>query len=42
MKLFSVVYISFGGLLMKLKGEARNLQQIDPDVHLYLLIRQEL
>ncbi|EFC40687.1 predicted protein [Naegleria gruberi] len=41
-KNYSVVsiYVSFGGLLMKLKGEARDIQHIEPDTHLYLLMRK--
>eukprot|EP00818_Percolomonas_sp_WS_P008075 CAMPEP_0117442966 /NCGR_PEP_ID=MMETSP0759-20121206/4439_1 /TAXON_ID=63605 /ORGANISM="Percolomonas cosmopolitus, Strain WS" /LENGTH=155 /DNA_ID=CAMNT_0005234901 /DNA_START=48 /DNA_END=515 /DNA_ORIENTATION=+ len=34
------VYVSFGGLLMKLSGDPRNMQAIDPDMHLYLLVRK--
>jgi len=34
------VYVSFGGLLMMLKGDPRNLQGIDLDSRLYLLIRK--
>ncbi|XXQ33504.1 DNA-directed RNA polymerases I, II, and III subunit RPABC3 [Plasmodiophora brassicae] len=32
-------YISFGGLLMSLKGEPRNLQSLDLDQRVYLLMR---
>ncbi|KAL0486238.1 RNA polymerase subunit RPABC3 [Acrasis kona] len=32
------VYVSFGGLLMRLIGDPRNMQHIDPDTNLYLLI----
>jgi len=34
------IYVSFGGLLMKLTGEARDIQHIEPDTHLYLLVRK--
>ena len=34
------VYVSFGGLLMSLKGEARNLQKMELDQRVYLLIRK--
>eukprot|EP01137_Pigoraptor_chileana_P013371 Opistho-2@66813 len=34
------VYISFGGLLMRLKGDARSLQAIELDSTLYLLVRK--
>eukprot|EP00053_Salpingoeca_punica_P023193 m.9265 g.9265 ORF g.9265 m.9265 type:complete len:146 (+) comp4653_c0_seq1:227-664(+) len=34
------VYVSFGGLLMRLRGDARNLQGIDMDSYIYLLMRK--
>lgn len=34
------VFVSFGGLLMSLKGEARNLQKLELDQRVYLLIRK--
>jgi DNA-directed RNA polymerase I, II, and III subunit RPABC3 len=34
------IYVSFGGLLMQLKGDARNLQRIELDQKLFLLIRK--
>ncbi|KAL9645098.1 hypothetical protein ABK040_001988 [Willaertia magna] len=34
------IYVSFGGLLMRLTGEARDIQHIEPDTHVYLLIRK--
>ena len=34
------IYMSFGGLLMRLKGDASNLLGIELDQHLYLLIRK--
>eukprot|EP01113_Clastostelium_recurvatum_P047608 TRINITY_DN8520_c0_g1_i2.p1 TRINITY_DN8520_c0_g1~~TRINITY_DN8520_c0_g1_i2.p1 ORF type:complete len:156 (-),score=35.53 TRINITY_DN8520_c0_g1_i2:24-464(-) len=34
------LYLSFGGLLMLLKGDPRNLQGIEPEARLYLLIRK--
>lgn len=34
------VFISFGGLLMRLKGDTRSLQQIELDSMLYILIRK--
>ena len=34
------VYVSFGGLLMRLKGDARNLMGVDIDNRLYLLLRK--
>lgn len=35
------VYISFGGLLMKLVGEQRHLNSIELDKNIYCLIRNE-
>lgn len=34
------VFISFGGLLMRLKGDTRSLQDIELDSMLYVLIRK--
>ena len=34
------VYASFGGLLMKLEGEPRNLNDIALDERIYLLMRK--
>eukprot|EP00753_Platysulcus_tardus_P010746 PLAT3018.1.p1 GENE.PLAT3018.1~~PLAT3018.1.p1 ORF type:complete len:164 (-),score=51.56 PLAT3018.1:49-489(-) len=34
------IYISFGGLLMLLQGEQRNLMGIKPDMALYCLMRR--
>ena len=34
------VYVSFGGLLMSLRGEARNLQKLELDQRVYLLVRK--
>lgn len=34
------VYASFGGLLMSIKGQARNLQKIELDQRIYLLIKK--
>eukprot|EP00698_Gefionella_okellyi_P006523 TRINITY_DN15859_c0_g1_i1.p2 TRINITY_DN15859_c0_g1~~TRINITY_DN15859_c0_g1_i1.p2 ORF type:complete len:151 (+),score=26.30 TRINITY_DN15859_c0_g1_i1:81-533(+) len=34
------VLVSFGGLLMELKGDARHLQGVELDARIYLLIRK--
>jgi len=34
------IYVSFGGLLMMLKGDPRNLNGIDLDSRLYLMMRK--
>jgi len=34
------IYVSFGGLLMMLKGDQRNLQGIELDARIYLLMRR--
>eukprot|EP01102_Stenamoeba_stenopodia_P002855 TRINITY_DN12734_c0_g1_i1.p1 TRINITY_DN12734_c0_g1~~TRINITY_DN12734_c0_g1_i1.p1 ORF type:complete len:144 (-),score=34.75 TRINITY_DN12734_c0_g1_i1:64-495(-) len=34
------VYVSFGGLLMKLRGDERNLQALTLDSKIYLLMRR--
>ena len=35
-----MVNISFGGLLMQLKADPKNLQDVDIDNRLYVLIRK--
>lgn len=34
------VYISYGGLLMRLQGDPNNLQGFSVDNHVYLLIKK--
>ncbi|KAJ3434367.1 DNA-directed RNA polymerases i [Anaeramoeba flamelloides] len=34
------IYVSFGGLLMELCGDTRNLQEIELDMSIYLLMRK--
>jgi hypothetical protein len=34
------LYASFGGLLMRIRGEASNLAELDVDMTIYLLIRR--
>ncbi|KAJ6242659.1 DNA-directed RNA polymerases i [Anaeramoeba flamelloides] len=34
------IYVSFGGLLMELCGDTRNLQEIELDMNIYLLMRK--
>lgn len=34
------VYISFGGLLMLLSGDAQKLQELEVDSNVYLLMRK--
>ncbi len=34
------VFVSYGGLLMSLKGESKNLRSIDLDMNLYLLMKK--
>lgn len=34
------ILISFGGLLMMIKGDAANVEYIEPDARLYLLMRK--
>jgi hypothetical protein len=36
------VFASFGGLLMKLEGDPRNLHEIVPDERIYLMIRKSV
>ncbi|XP_071841725.1 DNA-directed RNA polymerases I, II, and III subunit RPABC3-like isoform X2 [Apostichopus japonicus] len=33
-------YISYGGLLMRLQGDANNLHGVEQDMHVYLLIKK--
>ncbi|XP_063920427.1 DNA-directed RNA polymerases I, II, and III subunit RPABC3-like isoform X5 [Zophobas morio] len=33
-------YISFGGLLMRLQGDANNLHSFELDLHMYLLVKK--
>ena len=37
---FSGVYVSYGGLLMRLQGEANSLTEIKIDQNVYLLLRK--
>ena len=39
-KTFTHSYASFGGLLMRLEGDPRNLHEIKLDERIYLLIRR--
>lgn len=34
------IYISFGGLLMRLQGDAQHLADIAPDMYLYLMMKK--
>lgn len=34
------IFVSYGGLLMSLKGDPRNLQKIELDMRMYLLMRK--
>ena len=34
------LYVSFGGLLMRLKGDARHLSKLQLDSRVYLLLRK--
>ena len=34
------LYVSFGGLLMRLKGDARHLAKLSLDTRVYLLLRK--
>lgn len=36
-----IIAASFGGLLMRLTGDARHLQSLNPDQRLYLLIKKD-
>jgi RNA polymerase Rpb8 len=36
---YSQIYASFGGLMMMLEGDPRNIQSIELDEHIYLLMR---
>ncbi|KAJ8974049.1 hypothetical protein NQ317_008990 [Molorchus minor] len=33
-------YVSFGGLLMRLQGDANNLHSFEVDQHMYLLMKK--
>lgn len=33
-------YVSYGGLLMRLQGDANNLHGIEADDHVYLLVKK--
>ena len=33
-------YVSFGGLLMRLQGDANNLHGMEVDNHVYLLVKK--
>lgn len=37
---FRAAYVSFGGLLMRLQGDANNLHGMEVDNHVYLLIKK--
>tara|TARA_B110001452_G_scaffold161502_1_gene134440 strand:- start:266 stop:379 length:114 start_codon:yes stop_codon:yes gene_type:complete len=34
------VYVSFGGLLMRLRGDSKHLQKLVLDTRIYLLMRK--
>ena len=36
----SEVYVSFGGLLMRLRGDSKHLQKLVLDTRIYLLMRK--
>ncbi|KAH1001158.1 hypothetical protein HUJ04_013405 [Dendroctonus ponderosae] len=36
----SAAYVSFGGLLMRLQGDANNLHSFEVDQHMYLLMKK--
>eukprot|EP00316_Scyphosphaera_apsteinii_P026179 CAMPEP_0119327004 /NCGR_PEP_ID=MMETSP1333-20130426/69719_1 /TAXON_ID=418940 /ORGANISM="Scyphosphaera apsteinii, Strain RCC1455" /LENGTH=146 /DNA_ID=CAMNT_0007335465 /DNA_START=34 /DNA_END=474 /DNA_ORIENTATION=+ len=36
----SEIFVSFGGLLMRLKGDARHLQKLKLDARIYMLMRK--
>ena len=38
--LYSEVYVSFGGLLMRLKGDSACLHDLRPDSNIYLLLKR--
>ncbi len=40
MCLYSTVYISFGGLLMSLTGEQKDLKRLEIDSRIYLLLKK--
>ena len=35
---FSTIYVSFGGLLMSIKGEVKSLKNLEIDSRIYLLM----
>jgi RNA polymerase Rpb8. len=37
---FRAAYVSFGGLLMRLQGDANNLHGFEVDQHMYLLMKK--
>jgi hypothetical protein len=37
---FRAAYVSFGGLLMRLQGDANNLHGFEVDQHIYLLMKK--
>ena len=37
---YLVVYISFGGLLMSIKGKAKDLKDLEMDSRIYLCLKQ--
>ena len=37
---FRAAYVSYGGLLMRLQGDANNLHGFEVDSHVYLLMKK--
>lgn len=37
---YRAAYVSFGGLLMRLQGDANNLHGFEVDQHMYLLMKK--
>ena len=37
---FRAAYVSYGGLLMRLQGDANNLQGFEVDMNVYLLMKK--
>ena len=37
---YRAAYVSFGGLLMRLQGDANNLHGFEPDSHVYLFMKK--
>ena len=37
---FRAAYVSFGGLLMRLQGDANNLHGFEMDAHVYLFMKK--